>query len=85
MTVTVNKSEITTLTTQSTGSFDIININEDGTILVSATSDMKKRYYEGVYKYVKYGTKTYQINGIKDGGIILEQVEIIDDAPVTGN
>lgn len=85
MTVTVNKSEITTLTTQSPGSFDIININEDGTILVSATSDMKKRYYEGVYKYVKYGTKTYRINGIKDGGVILEQVEIVDDAPVTSN
>ena len=75
--VEVQKSELTGANTLSPGEFNIITINEDGTLLVEATANAKQRHYAGEINWLKYGTKTYRINGIQAGGFLLEPVSVV--------
>ena len=77
--VEVQKSELTGANTLSPGEFNIISINEDGTLLVEATANAKQRHYAGEITWLKYGTKTYQINGIQAGGFLLEPVSVVTE------
>ena len=77
--VEVQKSELTGANTLSPGEFNIITINEDGTLLVEATANAKHRHYAGDIQWLKYGTKTYRINGIQAGGFLLEPVSVVTE------
>ena len=77
--VEVQKSELTGANTLSPGEFNIISINEDGTLLVEATANAKQRHYAGEINWLKYGTKTYRINGIQAGGFLLEPVSVVTE------
>ena len=77
--VEVQKSELTGANTLSPGEFNIITINEDGTLLVEATANAKHRHYAGYIQWLKYGTKTYRINGIQAGGFLLEPVSVVTE------
>ena len=77
--VEVQKSELTGANTLSPGEFNIIAINEDGTLLVEATANAKQRHYAGEITWLKYGTKTYKINGIQAGGFLLEPVSVVTE------
>ena len=77
--VEVQKSELTGANTLSPGEFNIIAINEDGTMLVEATANAKQRHYSGEISWLKYGTKTYRINGIQAGGFLLEPVNVVTE------
>lgn len=78
MTVQILKSEFTAASTMSPGEFNIINVYDDGTLLIEATADAKRKFYNGTVKYMKYSTKTYRINAIKDGGLVVELVEVVE-------
>ena len=75
--VEVQKSELTGANTLSPGEFNIVAVNEDGTLLVEATANAKQRHYAGEINWLKYGTKTYRINGIQAGGFLLEPVSVV--------
>ena len=77
--VEVQKSELTGANTLSPGEFNIISINEDDTLLVEATANAKQRHYVGEIQWLKYGTKTYRINGIQAGGFLLEPVSVVTE------
>ena len=76
---TVAQSDITGANTLSPGEFNIVAVNEDGTLLVEATANAKQRHYAGEIHWLKYGTKTYRINGIQAGGFLLEPVSVITE------
>ena len=73
----VHKSELTGANTLSPGEFNIVAVNEDGTLLVEATANAKQRHYSGEIHWMKYGNKTYRINGIQAGGFLLEPVSVV--------
>ena len=75
--VEVTASELTGANTLSPGEFNIVAVNEDGTLLVEATANAKQRHYAGEIQWLKYGTKTYRINGIQAGGFLLEPVSVV--------
>ena len=77
--VEVQKSELTGANTLSPGEFNIVAVNEDGTLLVEATANAKQRHYSGEIHWLKYGTKTYRINGIQAGGFLLEPVSVVTE------
>ena len=77
--VEVQKSELTGANTLSPGEFNIVAVNEDGTLLVEATANAKQRHYAGEISWLKYGTKTYRINGIQAGGFLLEPVSVVTE------
>ena len=77
--VEVQKSELTGANTLSPGEFNIVAVNEDGTLLVEATANAKQRHYAGEINWLKYGTKTYRINGIQAGGFLLEPVSVVTE------
>ena len=77
--VEVQKSELTGANTLSPGEFNIIAINEDGTLLVESTANAKQRHYAGEIQWLKCGTKTYKINGIQSGGFLLEPVSVVSE------
>ena len=77
--VEVKKSELTGANTLSPGEFNIVSVNEDGTLLVEATANAKQRHYAGEALWLKYGTKTYRINGIQAGGFLLEPVSVVSE------
>ena len=70
----VKSGDLTGANTLSPGEFNIVEVNDDGTLLVEATANAKQRHYAGEIHWLKYGTKTYQINGIQAGGFLLEPV-----------
>ena len=76
---TVSHSEITGANTLSPGEFNIVAVNEDGTLLVEATANAKQRHYSGEIQWLKYGTKTYRINGIQAGGFLLDPVSVVTE------
>ena len=75
----VKAGELTGANTLSPGEFNIVAVNEDGTLLVEATANAKQRHYSGEIKWLKYGTKTYRINGIQAGGFLLEPVRVVTE------
>ena len=75
--VEAKAGELTGANTLSPGEFNIVAVNEDGTLLVEATANAKQRHYSGEIKWLKYGTKTYRINGIQSGGFLLEPVSVV--------
>ena len=77
--VEVTASELTGANTLSQGEFNIVSVNEDGTLLVEATANAKQRHYAGEIHWLKYGTKTYRINGIQAGGFLLEPVSVVTE------
>ena len=77
--VEVQKSELTGANTLSPGEFNIVAVNEDGTLLIEATANAKQRHYAGEISWLKYGTKTYRINGIQAGGFLLEPVIVVTE------
>ena len=70
---------LTGANTLSPGEFNIVAVNEDGTLLVEATANAKQRHYAGEIQWLKYGTKTYRINGIQAGGFLLEPVSVVTE------
>lgn len=76
---TVAQSDIAGANTLSPGEFNIVAVNEDGTLLVEATANAKQRHYAGEIHWLKYGTKTYRINGIQAGGFLLEPVSVVTE------
>ena len=77
--VDIAAASITGANTLSPGEFNIVAVNEDGTLLVEATANAKQRHYAGEIKWLKYGTKTYRINGIQSGGFLLEPVSVVTE------
>ena len=77
--VEVKAGDLTGANTLSPGEFNIVAVNEDGTLLVEATANAKQRHYAGEIKWLKYGAKTYKINGIQAGGFLLEPVSVITE------
>ena len=77
--VDIAAASLTGANTLSPGEFNIITINEDGTLLVEATANAKQRHYVGEITWLKYGTKTYRINGIQAGGFLLEPVSVVTE------
>ena len=75
--IEVTASELTGANTLSPGEFNIVAVNEDGTLLVESTANAKQRHYAGEIQWLKYGTKTYKINGIQAGGFLLEPVSVV--------
>ena len=76
---TVAQSDITGANTLSPGEFNIVEVNDNGTLLVEATANAKQRHYAGEIHWLKYGTKTYKINGIQSGGFLLEPVSVVTE------
>ena len=77
--VEVKAGDLTGANTLSQGEFNIVAVNEDGTLLVEATASAKQRHYAGEIHWLKYGTKTYRINGIQSGGFLLEPVGVVTE------
>ena len=77
--VEVKASDMTGANTLSPGEFNIVSVNEDGTLLVEATANAKQRHYVGEIHWLKYGSKTYRINGIQSGGFLLEPVSVVTE------
>lgn len=77
--VDIAAASLTGANTLSAGEFNIVAVNEDGTLLVEATANAKQRHYSGEIKWLKYGTKTYRINGIQAGGFLLEPVRVVTE------
>ena len=77
--VEVKAGDLTGASTLSPGEFNIVAVNEDGTLLVEATANAKQRHYSGEIHWLKYGTKTYCINGIQSGGFLLEPVSVVTE------
>ena len=77
--VEVKAGDLTGANTLSPGEFNIVAVNEDGTLLVEATANAKQRHYSGEINWLKYGTKTYRINGIQSGGFLLEPVSVVTE------
>ena len=72
-------ASLTGANTLSPGEFNIVSVNEDGTLLVEATANAKQRHYAGEIQWLKYGNKTYRINGIQSGGFLLEPVSVVTE------
>ena len=77
--VDIAAASLTGANTLSPGEFNIVAVNEDGTLLVEATANAKQRHYAGEISWLKYGTKTYRINGIQAGGFLLEPVSVVTE------
>ena len=77
--VDIAAASLTGANTLSPGEFNIVAVNEDGTLLVEATANAKQRHYAGEINWLKYGTKTYRINGIQSGGFLLEPVSVVTE------
>lgn len=77
--VDIAAASLTGANTLSPGEFNIVAVNEDGTLLVEATANAKQRHYAGEIHWLKYGTKTYRINGIQSGGFLLEPVSVVTE------
>ena len=77
--VEVKAGDLTGDNTLSPGEFNIVAVNEDGTLLVEATANAKHRHYSGEIHWLKYSTKTYRINGIQSGGFLLEPVSVVTE------
>ena len=77
--VDIAAASLTGANTLSPGEFNIVAVNEDGTLLVEATASAKQRHYAGEIQWLKYGTKTYRINGIQAGGFLLEPVSVVTE------
>ena len=77
--VDIAAASMTGANTLSPGEFNIVAVNEDGTLLVEATANAKQRHYVGEIQWLKYGTKTYRINGIQSGGFLLEPVSVVTE------
>lgn len=77
--VDIAAASLTGANTLSPGEFNIVAVNEDGTLLVEATANAKQRHYAGEITWLKYGTKTYKINGIQAGGFLLEPVSVVTE------
>ena len=77
--VDIASASLTGANTLSPGEFNIVAVNEDGTLLVEATANAKQRHYSGEIRWLKYGTKTYRINGIQSGGFLLEPVSVVTE------
>ena len=77
--VDIAVASLTGANTLSPGEFNIVAVNEDGTLLVEATANAKQRHYAGEIQWLKYGTKTYRINGIQAGGFLLEPVSVVTE------
>ena len=77
--VDIAAASLTGANTLSPGEFNIVAVNEDGTLLVEATANAKQRHYAGEITWLKYGTKTYRINGIQAGGFLLEPVSVVTE------
>ena len=77
--VEVKAGDLTGANTLSPGEFNIVAVNEDGTLLVEATANAKQKHYNGEATWLKYGTKTYRINGIQAGGFLLEPVSVVTE------
>ena len=77
--VDIAAASLTGANTLSPGEFNIVAVNEDGTLLVEATANAKQRHYAGEIQWLKYGTKTYRINGIQSGGFLLEPVSVVTE------
>ena len=77
--VDIAAASLTGANTLSPGEFNIVAVNEDGTLLVEATANAKQRHYVGEIQWLKYGTKTYRINGIQAGGFLLEPVSVVTE------
>ena len=77
--VDIAAASITGANTLSQGEFNIVSVNDDGTLLVEANANAKQRHYAGEIHWLKYGTKTYRINGIQAGGFLLEPVSVVTE------
>ena len=77
--VDIAAASLTGANTLSPGEFNIVAVNEDGTLLIEATANAKQRHYAGEIQWLKYGTKTYRINGIQAGGFLLEPVIVVTE------
>ena len=54
--VDIAAASLTGANTLSPGEFNIVAVNEDGTLLVEATANAKQRHYAGEIRWLKYGT-----------------------------
>lgn len=73
------KSELMVKSAISIGAFDIIESFEDGDVIIKADQGLKLRFFNGETDVLIHGGKYYRINGIKSGGLLLAQAELVDD------
>lgn len=77
------KSELQVKSEMAIGSFDIIEMVEDGMVIIKAHEQMKLKFFSGELDILRHGGKLYRIKGIRSGGLLLAPAIVVDDAAVT--